>query len=91
MLSSGFTVKRIYFCLIVFVSTVATALFAAQDAAIEVQEGDIEHWIEYYKKERGVSSETAPEEDSIPKVEPLEAARPEPSAPRAETKPQSRD
>ncbi len=57
-------------CLVVLWLSIAPAwTFAAQDAAIEAQEGDIEHWIEYYKKERGGSNETVTTESPAPAAE----------------------
>ncbi|UCH48206.1 MAG: hypothetical protein JSU95_19670 [Betaproteobacteria bacterium] len=54
-------------------SAMAAPLFAAQDAAIEAKEGDVEHWIEYYKKERGLSNETVTEDKVMPEVAPRDA------------------
>jgi hypothetical protein len=44
--------------------------FAANDAAVEAQEGDINHWIEYYKKQRDESNETVTTEPVAPGTEP---------------------
>ena len=41
---------------------------AAADAAVEAQEGDVEHWIEYYKKERGYDDEAGASEDNSSKA-----------------------
>ncbi len=69
-------------CLLVFVLSVAPGFsFAAQDAAIEAQEGSVEHWIEYYKKERGNRDDTVT-------VDPP-AAQPKPSG-AGEAQPQDR-
>lgn len=55
-------------CLLAFLLGIAAVdpSFAARDAAVEVQEGNVEHWIEYYKKERGVSNETVTKEPAEP-------------------------
>ena len=50
----------------------ATLSFAANDAAVEAKEGDIEHWIEYYKKERGSSNETVTAEPGGPDNQPAD-------------------
>ena len=56
-----------------FVTSIAvSSLLAAQDAAIEVQEGDVDHWIEYYKKERGLGDETDTDDKDVPKASPHE-------------------
>jgi hypothetical protein len=53
--------------LLMFVLTLASALAsAAQDAAVEAQEGNVEHWIEYYKKERDGGNETVTKEPTRP-------------------------
>jgi hypothetical protein len=45
--------KALLYCC-VCVQAMGTSLsHAVDDAAIEAQEGSIDHWIEYYKKERG--------------------------------------
>lgn len=50
-------------CALVSVLILDTSLVHAQvDAATEVLEGDVDHWIEYYKKERG-QVEPAPSAD----------------------------
>ena len=54
------------------VSTTAVPLVAAQDAAVEVKEGDVKHWIEYYKKERGFSNETVTPKKDATKAVPQE-------------------
>lgn len=72
--------KRIYDCLILLVSAMAVPFVAAQDAAIEIKEGDVEHWIEYYKKERGLSDETVTQKKDAPKAVPQEAGQSEGSA-----------
>ena len=62
---------RICVFLILFVGNTSVApLFANQDAAVEIQEGDVRHWIEYYKKERGISNEAAAEEEGTAKPAP---------------------
>ena len=52
-----FLARPFPFLLAVLLSVMPGFSLAAEDAAIEVQEGDIKHWIEYYKKERGGSNE----------------------------------
>lgn len=59
----------VYLILIVGITPVVP-LFANQDAAVEIQEGDVRHWIEYYKKERGISNEAASEDKEAPKPVP---------------------
>lgn len=55
-------------CPLVFLFGIAAVgpSFAAQDAAVEVQEGNVEHWIEYYKKERDGSNRTVTKEPAEP-------------------------
>ena len=45
--------KRICVILSWLFAVTAASPSIARDAAIEAQEGDIDHWIEYYQKERG--------------------------------------
>ncbi len=61
--------KRICAFLIHTACALAATCVSAQDAAIEAQEGDIEHWIEYYKKERGRSNEPVTEESEVPQTD----------------------
>ena len=65
--------KRICVYLVFLVSAAAAPSVTAQDAAVEAKEGDVEHWIEYYKKERGLSIETVKDDKSAPEAEPEEA------------------
>ena len=58
----------------VMLSVMAAPLVAAQDAAIEIKEGDVEHWIEYYKKERGLSNEPVTQEKGAQRAAPQEAS-----------------
>ncbi len=69
--------KRIYGCLILLASAMAVPFVAAQDAAIEIKEGDVEHWIEYYKRERGLGDETVTQKKDPPKALPQEAGQSE--------------
>ena len=55
-------------------SAAAAPSLTAQDAATEAKEGDVEHWIEYYKKERGLSIETVTDDKETPEAAPQEAA-----------------
>lgn len=73
MLSFLGTMKRIHVYLIFLVSVTAAPSLAAEDAAIEAKEGDVEHWIEYYKKERGLSIETVTDKKGTPETVPQEA------------------
>ena len=50
--------RSLFFCIGMQVA-LTSVLYAAEDAAVEAKEGDIEHWIEYYKKERGTVSPPA--------------------------------
>ena len=73
-------------------SATAVQSFAARDAALEAQEGDIEHWIEYYKKERGRSNETVTDEAAAPEIDNRDSTDAEAGAPSAQTPtPQSAD
>ena len=65
--------KRICVYLVFLVSAAAAPSLTAQDAATEAKEGDVEHWIEYYKKERGLSIETPADDKSAPEAAPQEA------------------
>ena len=56
-----------------FFAGAVAPLLAAQDAATEVMEGDVRHWIEYYKKERGLSNGTVTEDKATPEAAPEEA------------------
>ena len=69
--------KRIDVCLVVLVCAMAAPLVAAQDAAIEAKEGDVEHWIEYYKKERGLSNEIVTQEQGTQQSAPQGASESE--------------
>lgn len=53
------------------------SVFAA-DAAVEAQEGDVEHWIEYYEKERARYNEPVSAPETAPETE-------ERTAPSADT------
>ncbi len=72
-LPSTVLMKAFPFLLAVLLNVTPGVCFAAQDAAIEAQEGDIEHWIEYYKKERGGSNETVTTESPAPATKPSAA------------------
>ena len=74
MLSFLETMKRIHVYLIFLVSVTVAPSLAAEDAAIEAKEGDVEHWIEYYKKERGLGNEAVTEKKSAPKAAPKETS-----------------
>jgi hypothetical protein len=65
--------KRICVYLVFLVSAAAAPSLTAQDAATEAKEGDVEHWIEYYKKERGLSIETVTDEEGTPEAASQEA------------------
>jgi hypothetical protein len=41
-----------------------------KDAAEEVQEGDVEHWIKYYQRERGQGTPPAPQPEREPPAQP---------------------
>lgn len=49
--------NRFLYCLVSLVATAVSAHALAEDAAIEAQEGHIDHWIEFYQKERGKPAE----------------------------------
>lgn len=83
------TMKRICVYLAFLVSAVAAPALTAQDAAVEAKEGDVEHWIEYYKKERGLSIETVTDDKSAPEAAPQEAGDKEHEA--SSTRPDSSD
>ena len=65
--------KRICVYLVFLVSVAAASSLTAPDAATEVKEGDVEHWIEYYKKERGLSIETVTDEEGTSEAASQEA------------------
>ena len=86
------TMKMPLFLVACLLSAAAVQSFAAQDAAMEAQEGDIEHWIEYYKKERGRSNETVTEEMAPPQTDTRDAGNKERDTPSTQsTTPQSGD
>ena len=48
------SLRSVIFCLNVTVLAVSGHLAFAGDAAIEIQEGNVENWIKYYERERGI-------------------------------------
>ncbi len=61
--------RRVGVLLLCLIGALAVPSLCAGDAAIEAQEGDVEHWIEYYKKERGTLEEPADPARDIPQSE----------------------
>lgn len=60
---------------------------AQQDAAQKVQEGSVDHWIEYYRSERAkpaapLRPERATAPNNAPAVEPAESRMPDRAQPR---------
>ena len=64
--------------LVFVLSFAADGSLAARDAAVEAQEGNVDHWIEYYRKERGGSNEPVTKEPSeaAPQPSATDAAKP---------------
>ena len=48
------SLRSVIFCLNVTVRAVSGHFAFAGDAAIEIQEGNVENWIKYYERERGI-------------------------------------
>ena len=46
--------RSVICCLSIMVLAVSGHLAFAGDAAIEIQEGNVENWIKYYERERGI-------------------------------------
>jgi len=65
--------KMIPVLLMSLVSATCVQSFAAQDAATEAQEGAIDHWIEYYTKQRAIGNETVTEQAVPRETEPSDA------------------
>lgn len=72
LLRSVCVMKRVHILMVLF-SSIAAPVVVAQDAATEVQEGNVEQWIEYYKKERGLSNEIVTQEKGVQNPAPQEA------------------
>ena len=51
----------------------------AGDAAIEIQEGNVENWIKYYERERGIEIPAPVKKDSDAEPRNLNAGAPGPS------------
>ena len=52
--------NRFFYCLVSLVATALGTQALAGDAAVEAQEGHIDHWIEYYQKQRGKPADEQP-------------------------------
>ena len=55
--------------------TAANTAPGNQDAATQVQEGDVGQWIEYYKKERNQSNEPVTDKKALPDSSQSDAGR----------------
>ena len=63
-------IMKLYFVFVVsLLGTMPVQCFPAQDAAVEAREGEIDHWIEYYRKQRSQSDETVTENAAPRKTE----------------------
>lgn len=81
------TLKAIVVVSIWLFSAATADCVASEDAATQVQEGDVRHWIEYYEKERARSNDTVTRDTGDPKAESANAADEEVDPPAAQAQP----